>query len=172
MLYKYKNFRPVLGENCLNTPGSRIIGRVEIGDNCSIWYNTTIRGDIDEIKIGDYTNVQENSALHVDDDQGLYIGSYVTIGHNAVVHACKVGDNCLIGMNATILTGAEIGENSIIGAGALVPENKKIPAGSLVLGVPAKVVRELSQEEKEGIHQHAVNYAELIDDHQAVQELY
>lgn len=172
MLYKYKNFRPVLGENCLNTPGCRIIGRVEIGDNCSIWYNTTIRGDIDEIKIGDYTNVQENSALHVDDDQGLYIGSYVTIGHNAVVHACKIGDNCLIGMNATILTGAEIGENSIIGAGALVAENKKIPAGSLVLGVPAKVVRELSEEEKEGIHQHAVNYADLIADHQDVQELY
>ncbi len=171
MLYKYKNHVPQLGENCLTAPGSKIIGEVKMGSNCSIWYNTVIRGDICEIEIGDYTNVQENSALHVDHEMPLNIGSYVTIGHNAVVHACDVGDNCLIGMNATILSGAKIGDNCIIGANALVPENKEIPEGSLVLGVPAKVIRELSQEEKDHIHQHAVNYATLIEDHQNIEEI-
>ncbi|MFW6280801.1 MAG: gamma carbonic anhydrase family protein [Halanaerobium sp.] len=171
MLYKYKDHIPQMGQNCLSAEGSRIIGDVKMGDSCSVWYNTVIRGDIEKIEIGDYTNVQENSALHVDHEQSLFIGSYVTIGHNAVVHACKVGDNCLIGMNATILSGAVIGDNCIIGAGALVPENKKIPEGSLVLGVPAKVVRDLSEEEKEHIHQHAVNYAGLIEDHQKVEKV-
>jgi carbonic anhydrase/acetyltransferase-like protein (isoleucine patch superfamily) len=160
-----------MGQNCLTAEGSRIIGDVKMGDSCSVWYNTVIRGDIEKIEIGDFTNVQENSALHVDHEQSLFIGSYVTIGHNAVVHACKVGDNCLIGMNATILSGAVIGDNCIIGAGALVPENKEIPEGSLVLGVPAKVVRDLSEEEKEHIHQHAVNYAGLIEDHQKVEKV-
>jgi len=171
MLYKYKDKEPEYGKNCLFAEGSRVIGDVKLGDNCSIWYNAVIRGDICEVELGDYTNVQENSALHVDHEEPLFIGSYVTIGHNAVVHACTVGDNCLIGMNATILSGAKIGNGCIIGAGALVPENKEIPEGSLVLGVPAKVVRELSQEEKEHIHQHAVNYAGLIEDHQNVEKV-
>jgi carbonic anhydrase/acetyltransferase-like protein (isoleucine patch superfamily) len=171
MLYKYKDYIPKTGKNCLTAEGSKVIGNVKMGDNCSIWYNAVIRGDIEKIEIGDFTNVQENSALHVDHEESLKIGSYVTIGHNAVVHACNVGDNCLIGMNATILSGAAIGDNCIIGAGALVPENKEIPEGSLVLGVPAKVIRNLSEEEKEHIHHHAVNYAGLIEEHRKVEKI-
>lgn len=171
MLYKFKNKSPKLGKKTFTAPGSKIIGDVEIGDFSSIWYNTIVRGDLSKIKIGGYSNIQENSTVHVDQNQGVKIGNYVTIGHNAVIHGCQIGDNSLIGMNATILNGAEIGSGSIIGAGAVVPENMKIPPASLVVGVPGKVIRSITKEKIIELKQHAIYYANLALDQNKIEEI-
>ncbi|MGM0603739.1 MAG: gamma carbonic anhydrase family protein [Bacillota bacterium] len=169
MLYKFKAKSPKLKKDVFTAPGSKIIGDVELGEKSSIWYNTTIRADGFPIKIGSYTNIQDNSVVHIDEGLGTEIGSHVTVGHNAVIHACTVGDNCLIGMGATILSGAKIGKNSIIGAGALIPENKEIPEGSLVVGLPGKFIRKLSDEEIEGIYKHAEEYAGFAAEHMHIE---
>ncbi len=141
-------------------PGAFVLGDVEVGKDCGIWYNAVLRGDIAPIKIGDRTNVQDNAVIHVDFDKPAIIGNDVTIGHGAIVHGCTIGDNSLIGMGAIVLNGAEIGENCIIGAGALVTQNKKIPAGSMAFGNPAKVIRQLTQEEIDGITYNAKVYVD------------
>lgn len=161
MFYKFKNKSPKTAKTVFTAPGSKIIGEVEISEHSSIWHNTVIRADVSEIKIGKYSNVQDNSTIHVDKNKPVEINDYVTIGHNAVIHACKIGSKSLIGMNATILSGAEIGCGSIIGAGAVVAENTIIPPGSLVVGVPAKVINSVSKEKIRELKQHAVQYAEL-----------
>lgn len=138
--------------------GAVVKGKVQMGEDVSIWYNATVRGDSAEIKIGDCTNVQDNAVIHVDTHYPTTIGSGVTIGHGAIVHGCTVGDNTLIGMGAIILNGASIGENCIIGAGALVTQNTTIPAGSLAFGNPAKVIRSLTPEEIESNQQNAQHY--------------
>jgi carbonic anhydrase/acetyltransferase-like protein (isoleucine patch superfamily) len=138
-------------------PGAKVIGEVNIAENASIWYNAVVRGDIGSIEIGKYSNVQDNCVVH----SPTVIGDYVTVGHAAVVHACRIEDNCLIGMNSTILDDAVIGRNSIVGAGALVTQGKEFNEGSLIMGVPAKPVRSLSGEEIENLKKHAVNYAQL-----------
>jgi len=171
MLYKLKKKSPAVAENVFIAPGSRVIGNVELSEHSSIWYNTVVRADLAKIKIGKYSNVQENSTLHVEQNQGVEIGDYVTIGHNAVIHACKIGNKSLIGMNATILTGAQIGEGSIVGAGAVVPENAEIPPGSLVLGVPAKIIRTITKEKIIELKQHAVHYAELAAEQKNIEEI-
>lgn len=171
MLYKFKNKSPKIAENSFLAPGSKIIGDVEIAEHSSIWYNTVVRADLAKIKVGKYSNIQENSTIHVEQNQGVEIGDYVTIGHNAVIHACKIGNRSLIGMNATILSGARIGEGSIVGAGAVVPENSKLPPGSLVLGVPAKVVRTITKEKIIELKQHAVHYAELAAEQENIEEI-
>jgi carbonic anhydrase/acetyltransferase-like protein (isoleucine patch superfamily) len=145
--------------------GSHIIGNVEIGSDSSIWYNAVLRGDIESIKIGSTSNVQDNCVVHTSREYPVEMGDYVSIGHGAIVHGCKLGDNVLVGMNATILNGAEIGENSIIGAGAVVTEGKKFPPGSLIIGLPAKTVRELSQEQINSIKDNALRYVELSKKH-------
>lgn len=137
-----------------------IIGDVEIGENASIWYGAVLRGDINRIVIGPGSNVQDGCILHLADDYPCLIGSLVTCGHAAILHACTVEDEVLVGMRATVLDGAVIGRRSIIGAGALVTGKTIIPPGSLVLGSPAKVVRTLSPEEQEGIQQWAHKYVE------------
>ena len=171
MLYKFKDKSPKLGQKAFTAPGSKIIGNVEIGDFSSIWYNTVVRGDLSKIKIGDYSNIQENSTVHVEQNQTVKIGNYVTIGHNSVIHACKIGDNSLIGMNSTILSGAEIGAGSIIGAGAVVPEDMKVPPASLVVGVPGKIVRSITKEKIIELKQHAIYYANLAQDQKKVEEI-
>ena len=171
MFYKFKNKSPKTAENIFTAPGSKIIGNVEIAEHSSIWYNTVLRGDINKIRIGKYSNIQDNSTVHVDENKGVEIGDYVTIGHNAVIHACKIGDKSLIGMNATILSGVEIGEGSLIGAGALIPENTKIPAESLVLGVPAKIVRDITKEKIIELKKHALHYAELAAEQNEIQKI-
>lgn len=171
MLYKLKKKSPTVAENVFIAPGSRVIGNVELSEHSSIWYNTVVRADLAKIKIGKYSNVQENSTLHVEQNQGVEIGDYVTIGHNAVIHACKIGNKSLIGMNATILTGAQIGEGSIVGAGAVVPENAEIPPGSLVLGVPAKIIRTITKEKIIELKQHALHYAELAAEQKNIEEI-
>ena len=140
--------------------GARIVGDVTIGEDSSVWYNAVIRGDSNSIVIGENTNVQDNAVLHTSHDHGITIGDNVTIGHGAIVHGCAIGNNVLIGMGAIVLDGAIVEDNCIIGAGALVTQNKVMPTGSLVLGNPAKVVREISEEEKNAILENADEYSQ------------
>ena len=130
-------------------PGAKVIGDVTIGEGSSIWFNAVVRGDEYPITIGRHSNVQDNAVLHVGEGFSCTVGDEVSIGHGAIVHGCEVGDGTLIGMGATILNGAKIGKNCIIGAGALVSENKVIPDNSVVIGIPGKVVREMTEADLE-----------------------
>lgn len=141
-----------------------VMGDITIDEGSSIWYSAVARGDMNYIKIGKYTNIQDNATLHVDTYEPLEIGDYTTIGHNAVVHGCTVGNNCLIGMGAIILNGATIGDNCIIGAGTLITEGTVIPPNSLVIGTPGKVKREVTEEEIETIKHNAERYEKLWRD--------
>jgi len=138
-----------------------IIGDVTIGENVSVWPCAVLRGDIASISIGDNSNIQENACVHVNYGAPAVIGKGVSVGHGAVVHGSKIGDNCLIGMNAVVME-SEIGPNCIIGAGAVVPAGKNIPAGSLVMGVPAKVVRRLEEDEVNGVMKNAREYTGAV----------
>lgn len=142
-------------------PGAQVLGNVKLGENVSVWYGAVIRGDIEVIEIGNNSNVQDNCVLHTSKDSPLIIKENVSIGHGAVVHGCTIEDNVLIGMNATLLNNAHIGKNSIVGAGAVVSEGKEFPDGSLILGIPAKVVKEISPEQKEHIQKNADKYCKL-----------
>lgn len=135
-----------------------VIGDVTLGKNTSVWFSAVIRGDLAPIVIGDYSNIQDCCVIHVSPDKGVNIGDYVTIGHGAVLHSCDIGNNVLIGMNATVLHNAEISDNCIIAAGAVVTPGMKVPKNSLVMGVPAKIVRELTEEEMEAIRENAELY--------------
>ena len=137
-------------------PGAQVIGNVELGENVSIWHGAVLRGDTDSITIGNNSNVQDNCVVHC-----TVIGDNVSVGHGAVVHGCKLDDNVLIGMNATVLNGAHISKNSIVGAGAVVSEGKEFPEGSLILGVPGKAVKQLTSEQIEHIQHNADNYVKL-----------
>lgn len=143
------------------SPAASISGDVCLGEESSIWHNATLRGDLAPVQIGKGSNVQDGSVLHVAHDLPCVLGQDVTVGHGAIVHGCKVADRCLIGMGAIILNGAEIGEESIVGAGALVTEGKKIPPRSLVLGNPAKIVRQVRDEEVKKIIDAAAHYRRL-----------
>ena len=136
---------PVIGENAMIFNSAVLMGDVKVGKNANIWDYVVIRADLREIAIGDNCSIQEHSALHVTGEHGVKIGNDVTIGHGVVLHGCTIGNNCLIGMNATVLNGAVIGDNSIVGAGAVVTEGKEFPENSLILGVPARVVRTLDE---------------------------
>lgn len=161
MLKPYKGKWPKLNASVFIEDSAQVIGDVEIGENSSVWFNAVVRGDVHYIRIGSRTNVQDNCTLHVTKDTyPLIIGDDVTIGHNVVLHGCTVKDRCLIGMGAIVLDNAIIGEDSMVGAGALVTEGMSVPPGSLVLGIPAKVVRELKPEEKARILKSAQNYIE------------
>jgi carbonic anhydrase/acetyltransferase-like protein (isoleucine patch superfamily) len=149
---------PTLGKDVYIARGAVVVGDVTLGDGASVWYNSVLRGDINRIVVGAGSNIQDNSVVHLADDFPCVIGNYVTVGHSAVVHACTVGDECLIGMAAVILDGAEIGAQCLIGAKALITQQTKIPAGSLVLGAPAKVVRALTPEERSGLRYWADKY--------------
>lgn len=165
MLYKYKNIKPEVDETSFIAPGAKLIGNVELKENTSIWYNTVLRSDLNKTTLGKGTNIQENSALHVDTDEPLNIGDYVTVGHNATIHGCTIKDNCLIGMGAIILNGAVINKNSIVAAGSLVTENAEFPPGSLIMGTPAKVIRDLTKDEIEEIQESADHYISLAKEH-------
>ena len=141
-------------------PSAVVCGNVSLGEDVSIWPCAVLRGDIAPIIIGDRSNIQDNACVHVNYNCPALIGRGVTVGHGAVVHGSKIGDNCLIGMNAVVLE-SEIGPNCLIAAGAVVTAGKNIPAGSLVMGVPAKVVRELTEDEMNTILQNAREYVKL-----------
>ena len=140
---------------------SRLSGRIEIADNVSVWPMVVLRADIEYIKIGEGSNVQDGSVLHPNHGKPVIVGKNVTIGHRAIVHGCKIGDNCLIGMGAVILDGAVIEDNCIVSAGSVVPPGKTVKSGQLVMGVPAKSVRELINADLEHIKNNALEYVEL-----------
>ena len=140
--------KPALGKGVYLARTAVVLGDVTLGDYSSVWYNTVLRGDINRIVVGHHTNIQDNSVLHLADDFPCLVGNWVTIGHSAIIHACTVGDEVLVGMGAVVLDGAVIGEQSLIGAKALVTQGTKIPPGSLVLGAPAKVARALTPDER------------------------
>jgi carbonic anhydrase/acetyltransferase-like protein (isoleucine patch superfamily) len=150
--------KPAIGKNVYIARGAVVMGDVTLGDGASVWYNAVLRGDINRIVVGKGSNIQDNSVVHLADEFPCIIGNYVTIGHSAIVHACTIGDECLVGMGAVVLDGAEIGDQCLIGAKALVTQHAKIPDGSLVLGAPAKVVRPLSAEERSGLKHWADKY--------------
>lgn len=158
---RYQNFTPSIHESTFVASSADVIGRVWVGEESSIWYNTTLRGDINEIHVGKQSNIQDNAVLHNADDFACVIGDLVTVGHSAIIHACTIKDEVLVGMGAIILDGAVIGEQSIIGANALVTGGTEIPPGSLVLGSPAKVIRELSEEERASVKDWALKYVKV-----------
>lgn len=161
MYQKYLNYSPTYNQTNYIAQGAHLIGKVTIGTNSSIWFNSVLRGDDNEIKIGENTNIQDLVTIHTEIDYPTIIGNYVTIGHNAVIHGCTVSDNCLIGIHATILNNVTIGKNCIIGANSLVTANTIIPNNSLVLGSPGKVIRQLREEEIAGIKENALHYIGL-----------
>ena len=144
---EYKGKRPVIGERVFLAEGARLIGDVTIGNDSSVFYNAVLRADLASIVVGERTNIQDNVTVHLSLDEGVVIGNEVTVGHNAVLHACTIDDNVLIGMGAIVMDGAHIKKNCIVGAGAIVTQGKEFPEGSLILGSPAHVVRELTEDE-------------------------
>lgn len=162
MKQKFNNFTPLVHSSVYMHETAVIIGNAVVEENCSIWPGAVLRADIAQIKIGAGSNVQDNVSIHVDYNRPALIGKNVTIGHNAVVHGALVGDNSLIGMGSVIME-SDIGPNCIIGAGTVLPAGKTIPAGSLVMGVPAKIVRTLSEGEIKTLQQHGQEYVKLAE---------
>ncbi|WP_152184152.1 gamma carbonic anhydrase family protein [Sulfurimonas indica] len=175
MLHKFKDITPRVKEGTWIAPSADVIGEVTVGKDCSIWFSCVVRGDVHYISIGDRTNIQDLSMIHVthykngDKSTGnpTIIGNDVTVGHRVMLHGCTIEDACLIGMSATILDGAVIGKESIVGAGALVTKNKVFPPRSLIVGSPAKVVRELNDEEVAELYASAKRYVEFKKDYEA-----
>ena len=165
MIYEYKKIKPKIKKSVWVAPSADIIGKVKIGKDSSVWYGCVLRGDVDEIVIGKRTNIQDLSMIHVHHGEATIIGDDVTIGHQVMLHGCKIGNGCLIGMSTTILDGAIIAEHSIVGAKSLVTANKKFPPRSLIMGSPARVIRELSDEEVENLITHASKYIEYKNDY-------
>jgi carbonic anhydrase/acetyltransferase-like protein (isoleucine patch superfamily) len=159
-LDRFLRQKPRLGKNVFIAKTATVVGDVTLGAYSSVWYGAVLRGDINRIVVGHHSNVQDNAVLHLADDFPCALGNWVTVGHGAIVHACRVGDECLVGMGAVILDGAVIGRQSLIGAKALVTQGMKIPPGSLVLGAPAKVVRKLTKAERAGLKGWAQKYVD------------
>ena len=157
-LEKFLGEEPMYGPDVFVAPTAVVVGDVQLDEGASLWYGGVLRGDINSIKIGKFSNLQDGVIGHLADDHPLVVGQYVTVGHGAVIHACEVEDECLIGMNSTILDGAKIGRQSIVAANSLVPAGMEVPEGSLVAGVPAKVKRELTQEERDKLKAWAEKY--------------
>jgi len=166
-LAKFLTRTPDIASAAFVAKNASIIGDVRLGRDSSVFYGCVLRADIESITIGEGTNVQDGSIIHLADDLSVEVGAYTTIGHAAVVHACRIGDECLIGMRSVILDGAEIGDQCLIAAGALVTPRSKIPAGSMVMGSPAKVVRSLSEEERLALRTWADKYLPVARAHAA-----
>ena len=148
-IHPFMSHVPTLKPGAWIAPGAQVIGRVTLGHDVSIWHNAVLRGDINDIVIGDRSNIQDNTVIHLADKYGVVLGEDVVVGHSAIIHACTIGNNVLVGMGSIIMDGAEIGDDCIIAAGALVSPGKKIPAGSMVMGSPGKVTRETTQAERD-----------------------
>ncbi len=166
-IHKFQNQQPQLAPDVFLAAGAHVIGDVHIGQGSSIWFNTVVRGDGNFIRIGKKTNIQDLSLVHINSElYPTYIGDEVTVGHRSVIHACKIGDRCLIGMGAIIMDGAVVGDDCLIGAGSLVKEGMQIPAGSVAMGSPAVIKRALTQKEKDWIKKSAENYYQLAKKYQ------
>lgn len=168
MIKAFNGHTPVIPEGCFVAENATVIGNVTLGEDASVWFGAVVRGDGDSIVVGKGSNVQDCAVLHTDKGFQLILGEKVTVGHSAVVHGAEVGDNVVIGMHATLLNGCKIGKNSIIGAGALVREGQVIPDNSLVVGCPAKIIRELPAEQIEGNTGNADHYIELAKTYQKI----
>ncbi len=156
---------PEVAPSAWVAPGAHVIGAVHLGEQSSVWYGAVLRGDTEPIRIGARTNVQDGCVLHADPGYPAIIGDDCVVGHNAIVHGCRIGDGCLVGMGATILNGAKIGEGSIVAAGALVTEGKEFPPRSLIVGTPAKPVREVTEEQTQSIAHGVREYVERAASH-------
>ena len=169
-LLPFGDTSPQVAESAWVAPGAYVIGDVRLGEASSVWYGAVVRGDTEPIRIGARTNVQDGCVLHTDPGFPAVVGEGCVVGHNAVVHGCEIGDDCLVGMGATILNGAKIGEGSIVAAGAVVPEGREFPPGSLIVGIPAKRVADVNEEQAADIERGAGAYVERAASHRRSQE--
>lgn len=164
-LLPYGDAFPEVAESAWIAPGAYVIGKVHLGEQSSIWYGAVLRGDTEPISVGARTNIQDGCVLHTDSGYSAVVGEGCVIGHKAIVHGCEIGDNCLVGMNVTVLSGTKIGAGSIVAAGAVVPENREFPPRSLIVGIPAKRVGEVSEEQTRDIERGARTYVERARTH-------
>lgn len=170
MIQEIEGRKPKIHPESFTAPGAQIIGDVELKKDAGVWHNAVIRGDMARITIGRASNVQDNCTLHCDLNKPLTIGENVTVGHNAILHSCTVGDGSIVGMGAIVLNDAVIGKSCMIAAGAVVTPRTVIPDGSMVMGSPAKIKRELTQEEKENMLENAAEYVRLSKQYAANQK--
>lgn len=161
MIEKLDTLTPVIADTCFIHKTASVIGQVTLGEHVSVFPCAVLRGDIAAITVGENSNIQDNACVHVNYNAPCHIGAGVSVGHGAVIHGSQIGDNVIVGMNAVVME-SEIGPNCIIGAGTVIPAGKSIPAGSLVMGVPGKVIRQLEEEEVNGILQNAREYAQAL----------
>lgn len=165
MIKKFKDEKPKIDKNAFIAETAMVLGKVSVGKGSSIWYGTVLRGDIEEIGIGEYTNIQDNSVIHTDNQVPTKIGNFTVVGHKAIIHGARVGNNCLIGMGAIVLNKVTIGDNCIIAAGSIVTEGKKIPDNSMVMGIPGRVIRKVTEDEIKDIKANAIRYNKLWKEH-------
>ncbi|WP_438455279.1 gamma carbonic anhydrase family protein [Vreelandella venusta] len=170
-VYRLDDYVPDIAPGAMVMEEATLIGRIHLAHEVSVWPGAVLRGDNEPITVGEGSNLQDGCVVHTDPGYPVRIGRQVTVGHLAMLHGCKIGDGVLIGMNATLLNGAEIGEHCIIGAGALVTSGKRFPPRSLIVGVPAKVVRELTDEEVQGALDNSKSYAKKIDQYRSLKKL-
>ena len=166
-LLPYGDVFPEVAESAWIAPGAYVIGKVHLGEQSSIWYGAVLRGDTEPISVGARTNIQDGCVLHTDSGYPAVVGEGCVIGHKAIVHGCEIGDDCLVGMNVTVLSGAKIGEGSIVAAGAVVPEGREFPPRSLIVGIPAKRVGEVSEEQTWDIARGVRTYMDRVAAHRA-----
>ena len=157
-IYELDGVAPRVAASAWVADTAQVIGNVVLGENASVWFGTVVRGDAEAITIGAGTNIQDGSVLHTDKNLPLTIGRHVTVGHQVMLHGCTIGDESLIGIGAIVLNGAKIGKNCLVGAGALITEGKEFPDGSMIIGSPAKAMRQLTPEQIEGLRQSAQHY--------------
>ncbi len=159
-IYELDGVAPQLAETAWVADSAQVMGNVELADHASVWFGAVVRGDTETIRIGKSSNIQDGSVLHADIGKPLTVGDNVTVGHMVMLHGCSIGDGSLIGIGAVVLNGAKIGKGCIVGAGSLVTEGKEFPDGSMIIGSPAKAVRELTAEQQQGLVMSAVHYVE------------
>lgn len=170
MIRAYRGIRPTLGPRAWVDASAQVIGAVELGEDASVFMNTVVRGDVNAIRIGARTNVQDNCVLHVTAQHPTTLAEEVTVGHSVTLHGCTIGRLCLVGVGAIVLNGAVVGEESIVAAGALVPEGMVVPPGSVVMGRPAKLRREVTAEERASLRRYAANYVGYKEDYRLAEE--
>lgn len=157
-VYELDGVAPEVADSAWIADSAQVMGRVSLGQDASVWFGTVVRGDTESITIGEGSNIQDASVLHADQGKPLVVGRHVTVGHQVMLHGCTIGDESLIGIGAVVLNGARIGKNCLVGAGSLVTEGKEFPDGSMIIGSPAKAIRQLSPEQVEGLRQSAKHY--------------
>ena len=166
-IYQLDDLKPQLHDTAWVADSAQVMGDVTLGEGANVWFGVVIRGDTATISVGKGTNIQDNSVLHADEGVPLVIGDNVTVGHQVMLHGCTVGDNSLIGIQAVVLNGAKIGNNCLVGAGSLVTEGKHFPDGCMILGSPARVIRQLTPEQIDGLRMSAQHYMDNARRYQA-----